>query len=337
MALHINNKQKGLSLVELMVALVISLFLSAGLFSMFSMSSSNVTTTSQFNQLQENGRIALAIMERDISQVSFFADLTGTDFVRDTNTTVAPSLGGSDCEGSGLNNQTLPNTEPSHFRRLWGYEHDKNGPVIGLGEKSTNLTCLSNADDVAEKTDVIQIKRLIGPDIAASSRDSNRVYVVTNSSQAIFFSGASSAPSLTSGRYWEYQHHVYYIRNDGDIPVLRRRYLSVDNWMKNEEQLVEGIENIRVLFGFDDDGDNSPDGYVPAKDVSTKNWDNESFQRLVSVKLFILVRSLEKDLSYTNDVKYIFGDKQLGPYNDNYRRKVMSTTIVLENPALIRG
>ena len=63
--------QYGMSLVELMVALVISLFLSAGLFTMFSMSSSNVTTTSQFNQLQENGRIALAILERDLSQLGF--------------------------------------------------------------------------------------------------------------------------------------------------------------------------------------------------------------------------------------------------------------------------
>ncbi len=336
MDLHINNKQKGLSLVELMVAMVIALFLTAGIFTMFSMSSSNVTTTSQFNQLQENGRIALAILERDISQVSFFGDLTGTDFVKDINTTVAAGLGGGDCKGSGLNNQTLPNTEPSHFRRLWGYEH--NGPTsVNGGEASSKLTCLSNADDVADKTDVIQIKRLIGPDVPPTSLNSNRVYVVTNSSQAIFFSGASSAPSLTSGRYWEYQHHVYYIKNDGETPVLRRRYLSVDKWMNNEDQLVEGIENIRALYGFDDDGDNSPDGYIPAKDVSTDNWDNESFQRLVSIKLFILVRSLEKDKSYTNDVKYILGDKQVGPFNDNYRRKVMSTTIVLENPALIRG
>lgn len=71
--------ERGMSLVELMVAMVIGLFLTAGVFTMFSMSSSNVTTTSQFNQLQENGRIALAIMERDISQLGFMGDLTGTD------------------------------------------------------------------------------------------------------------------------------------------------------------------------------------------------------------------------------------------------------------------
>ncbi|MBB1438825.1 prepilin-type N-terminal cleavage/methylation domain-containing protein, partial [Shewanella sp. SG41-4] len=39
------RSQSGMSLVELMVAMVISLFLSAGIFTMFSMSSTNVTTT----------------------------------------------------------------------------------------------------------------------------------------------------------------------------------------------------------------------------------------------------------------------------------------------------
>lgn len=91
MANLIGQKQKfvtGFSLVELMVAMVMSLFLSAGLFSMFTMSATNVTTTSQFNQLQENGRIALALIERDISQLGFMGDMTGTDFILGTNTQI---------------------------------------------------------------------------------------------------------------------------------------------------------------------------------------------------------------------------------------------------------
>ncbi|MGL4899064.1 MAG: PilW family protein, partial [Shewanella sp.] len=101
--------QSGMSLVELMVAMVIGLFLTAGVFTMFSMSSSNVTTTSQFNQLQENGRIALAILERDLSQLAFMGDMTGTDFVLGANTTVTVPALSADCVGAGVNNATLPN------------------------------------------------------------------------------------------------------------------------------------------------------------------------------------------------------------------------------------
>lgn len=311
--------QNGLSLVELMVAMVIGLFLTAGVFTMFSMSSSNVTTTSQFNQLQENGRIALAILERDLSQVAFMGDMTGTDFVLGSNTTVTVPALSSDCEGAGLNNKTLPNNAPAHFRRLWGYEQ----------ESSTVLACLTS---VNKNTDVVQIKRLIGP--ALTSLSGNQIFVATNASEAIFFSG-NTAPAMTNARYWEYQHHVYFIANDAaGIPILRRKTLT-DNGMSNDEQLVEGIENLRVLYGFDNNGDGTPDAFLPAQKVTDVMWDNQGSMRLVALKVYVLVRSAQKDASYTNDSQYRLGDKLI-KIKDNFRRKVMSTTIVLENPVLNR-
>ncbi|WP_434086636.1 PilW family protein [Shewanella aegiceratis] len=326
MALKIKNKQKGLSLVEMMVALVISLFLSAGLFTMFSMSSSNVTTTSQFNQLQENGRIALAIMERDISQLGFMGDITGTDFVVGTNTVLeVPTSGFIDCVGAGLNNATLPNTQPAHFRRLWGYES-------GVGGSS--LSCLAGVT-VNKNTDVLQMKRFIGPNVANGNSDA--IFAATNSSEVAFFVGANPVAALTNPRIWEYQHHVYYIADDAaGTPVLRRITLT-NKGMNNFEQLVEGIENVRFLYGFDNDGDSTPDRYIPESQVTSLMWDNESFQRLVAIKVFVLVRSVQNDPSYTNETTYQLGDKQIQPIKDNFRRKVMSTTVVLENPVLIRS
>jgi type IV pilus assembly protein PilW len=324
MAIKLKVSQSGMSLVELMVAMVIGLFLTAGVFTMFSMSSSNVTTTSQFNQLQENGRIALAIMERDISQLAFMGDITGTDFVVGSNTTINSAAVPNDCVGGGVNNATLPNATASHFRRIWGYE---------AGVSGVSFNCLSG---VKTNTDVLQIKRFIGPN-TLSPTTASRHYVATTSSQAIFFTGNQVTPVLASSRYWEYQHHIYFIRDDGDIPVLRRRTLTVANGMNNEEQLVEGIENFRVLYGIDDDGDDIPNRYVPVASVDTIMWDNQSFQRVVAVKLYILVRSVEQDRTYTNETKYLLGDKTINPPQDNFRRKVMSTTVVLENPVLIRS
>jgi type IV pilus assembly protein PilW len=321
----IKRAQSGLSLVELMVALVISLFLSAGLFTMFGMSSSNVTTTSQFNQLQENGRIALALMERDLSQLGFMADITGTDFILGTNTSITGAAAvANDCVGGGLNNASLPNAQPAHFRRLWGYEQ-------GVGGQS--LACLSGVKD---KTDVIQIKRLVGPETLSAALLPSRYYVAATSSQAMFFNGA--APALANSRLWEYQHHVYFIKNDDDgIPVLRRKTLTTTQGMNNEEQLVEGIENMRILYGFDNDGDDTPDSFMPAANVTSLMWDNEVFQRLVALRIYVLVRSPQKDNSYTNETSYQLGDKAIAAPKDHFRRKLMSTTIVLENPVLIRS
>ena len=320
----IGKSHNGFSLVELMVAMVISLFLSAGLFTMFSMSSTNVTTTSQFNQLQENGRIALAIIDRDLSQLGFTGDITGTDFIVGTNTNISATAVVNDCIGAGLNNASFPQNQPAHFRRLWGYEADVS---------AENMDCITPDSN----TDVIQIKRLIGPSVTAAEMNSSRYYASTTSNQIEIFNGSSAAPVLANSRIWEFQHHVYYVEEDGDIPVLKRRTLSIGNGMNNDEQLVEGIENMRIMYGFDSNGDDTADSYMPVQNVTSLMWDNELFQRLVSLRVFLLVRSAHIDRSYTNEVTYQLGDKSIGPLNDNYRRKVVSTTVVLENPVLIRN
>lgn len=335
MRMSIYTRQNGMSLVELMVAMVIGLFLTAGVFTMFSMSSSNVTTTSQFNQLQENGRIALAIMERDLSQLGFMGDMTGTDFVLGTNTIIdgAGILASDDCIGSGLNNASLPNNKPAHFRRLWGYTN---------GTGSESLTCLASSN-VKYSTDVLQIKRFVGPSNAKGDGsvnpvgDSKHYFVSSTSSRSIFFNGANPSLALSNSRVWEYQHHVYFIADDASgIPVLRRKTLT-NSGMNNDEQLVEGIDNIRVLYGFDNDGDDTPDSYMPAENVTNLMWDNEVFQRLVALKVYVLVRSIKADNTYTNETQYTLGDKVIAAPKDGFRRKVMSTTVVLENPVLIRS
>jgi len=316
------NKQRGLSLVELMVALVISLFLSAGIFSMFSMSATNVTTTSQFNQLQENGRIALALIDRDLSQLGFMGDMTGTPFSMGMNTTITAGAVANDCVGGGLNNASLPNNTLSDFRVIWGYES---------GVSADSFACLTN---VNSGTDVIQLKRLIGPP-TLNPNVASRYYMATRSDQAVIFTGDQATPALLNGRFWELQHHIYYIANDGDIPVLRRRTLSATNGMNNEEQLVEGVENMRILYGFDSDGDSTADGFMPVQNVTELMWSNLRPQRLVALRIFFLIRSVAEDFSYTNNVSYVLGDKNIAPPNDHYRRKVVSATVVLENPVLM--
>jgi type IV pilus assembly protein PilW len=318
------RSQSGMSLVELMVAMVISLFLTAGIFTMFSMSSSNVTTTSQFNQLQENGRIALAIMERDISQLGFFGDMTGIPLSGGVGTIIDNGiLAVNDCIGAGINNATLPNNQPANFRFLWGYENSVS---------PTPLACLSAAK-VAPNTDVIQIKRFIGP---SNSPNGSNFFVSVNSTEAIFFNGLVPSVNNPSAREWEYQHHVYFIDDEGDIPVLSRKTLT-KNGMNNDEQLVEGIENIRYLYGVDRTGDSTPEQYLVASEVENNIWDSAGDRKIVAIKIFLLVRAIQADRTYTNQTSYTLGDKVIAPQGDNFRRKVMSTTVYLENPVLIQG
>ncbi|MCL1123051.1 PilW family protein [Shewanella surugensis] len=309
--------QKGLSLVELMIAMVIGLFVSAGVLTIFIMSANNVTTTSHFNQLQENGRIALDFIERDLQMQGFMAEFTGEDFLLGVNTQInAPALTDEqDCIGSGLNNESFPNLMPAHFRLLWGYEQ-------GVSDESLN--CLTG---VTTNTDVLQLKRLIGPNVTVF--DDNRYYVGMSNNEAIFFAGDQSTPILDNARFWEYQHHVYFIKEDNGMPVLMRRILA-NGGMKTSssvEQLVEGVENIRVLYGFDNDGDRSADSFMPAENVTSLMWD----QGAVALRIFLLIRTLYEDKNFTNTTSYRLGDKEIAASNDGFRRKVMMKTLALEN------
>ncbi|MFL7045706.1 PilW family protein [Vibrio cyclitrophicus] len=74
---------------------------------------------------------------------------------------------------------------------------------------------------------------------------------------------------------------------------------------------------------------------MPADQVSTMMWDNQGFQRLVAIKIYVPL-SIQEDDSYENEIVYQLGDKTIAATNDKYRRKVMSTTVVLDNPVLIK-
>ncbi len=314
--------------------MVIGLFLTLGVFSMFSMSSTNVTTTTQFNQLQENGRIALSLIERDVSQLGFMGDLTGLDFItqgsqRNTNVVAAPIAASADCVGAGVNNASLPNNTPGHFRRIWGY-------TVGVGGQS--LACVPKAK---KGTDVLQLKRLQGPALAAGAAlETSSYYVGAATDQAVIFSTSQGLQALANARYWRYLHHVYYIENDGTMPVLKRRVLKEGGMNvspANVEQLVEGIENMRILYGLDNNADGAADTFMPATNIASLIWDNGLAQRVVAIRVFLLVRATQEDRSYTNSNQYTLGDTVLGAVNDHFRRKVVSSTIVLENPILIEN
>jgi type IV pilus assembly protein PilW len=110
--------QRGVSLAELLIAVVIGLFLIAATFSVLGVSSASVRSTAQMTQLQEAARLALRLLEDDLAQAGFFSDLSAIDLSPNTNTTLHGSVTGVDCVGGGRNNGTFPNGI-GHFRTLW--------------------------------------------------------------------------------------------------------------------------------------------------------------------------------------------------------------------------
>jgi type IV pilus assembly protein PilW len=88
----LRHAQRGYTLIELSVSIIIALFLMAGLLTLVMHTRTASTTQAQMQQLQENERIAMTIMANVIQQAGYFPDPTTY-----TNT----SLGGETDGGLG--------------------------------------------------------------------------------------------------------------------------------------------------------------------------------------------------------------------------------------------
>lgn len=89
-------------------------------------------------------------------------------------------------------------------------------------------------------------------------------------------------------------------------------------------EIAEGVENLQVLYGLDNNNDNRVDQYVNADDVS-------SWNRVVSVQLAILVRSLRNVKTKAETKTYHLLDNATITTNDKYQRTVFTTIVRLRN------
>lgn len=165
----------------------------------------------------------------------------------------------------------------------------------------------------------------------------------------------------------------YAVSSGDGIPTLARSKFDLSGGTlahQSAEALIEGIEGFRVMYGIDsvankggaittanytqpvswvnpyqkvtptNRGDGVAEGdYVNATQVVCNGATNGvlpdpcTAANVVAVRIFVLARSLERTPGYTDTKTYQLGDLALGPFNDDFKRHVFSTTVRLVNPA----
>jgi type IV pilus assembly protein PilW len=185
-------------------------------------------------------------------------------------------------------------------------------------------------------SDVLQVKRLEGASVVVAP-SADLYYAIVNINEIAFFAGNETPPVLSGGRIYEYQHHVYYVANNelGE-PTLFRHALARGDLMTVAEPLAAGIESIQFEFGIDMDGDGSVDNYLKSSDVDDAIWDQVNRTEVLTVRVHLLVRALTKDNTYSagGDRTYRMPAGDRVAADDGFRRKRVSTTIMVQNPWL---
>lgn len=318
-----NNK--GFTLVEMMIALFIGGLILGGV--MFTYISMKVTTrdTMTIGELQETGRLAINILQRDIEQVGFWGTFYDDSFtVINTETLTNPT---SDCT-EGLNNGSFPDiNSSSNFRSIYAITATTN----------KELNCVSNP---LVGTDILQLKFLQGRELETPDMQADKNYFIAEQEKAEFVNAPVAAGSLNiNATIWPYSHHVYYISEQTytvnnqslTVPALMRKRL-INNKVETET-IMEGVEDIRYLFGLDTTNDSRVDSYKSIADMTATDWENG--RGILTVQIFLLVRSLQPDNNLNvKSQTYVLGedpDKRTLNFNDNFRRTLFTTTIRLNN------
>lgn len=318
---HVTPKGcKGFSLVELMVALVLGLLLSAGIINIYIDGRRNFNFEEESARLQENGRFAINLLKSNLTQAGFFGGMT--------NNLAAAQGVTKDCV-AGIN-WALDGTEPIDLI------NDYSSSTATVRGKTLN--CLT-AGTLQADSDIVTVKRTAGDMTvkagslhAGATGDATQWYLHVKKSASSWHYGAGFSGSAQSN-YWEYYAKVFYVRDysltAGDnIPTLCAEELEGDEMTTSA--LVEGIENMQIEFGIDTDNDGVANRFESAPDAA-------EIQNAIMARIYLLVRSVnEAPAGYTDDKSYNLGSKAIAAKNDRYLRKVFSTSVQLRNAGIPR-
>lgn len=345
--LHPRRYASGFTIIELMIAMTLSLFLLGAITYVVVSSNRNYNTTDSLARLQENARFAVELMARDLRRTGY---LGCANDIQDVNSTlnggaygggglaIVPLEGAEEIGGSttwkptgtplGLTHAPIAGSDAIAVRYL-----DLNNPVTVEKEMpNESAVIFVNPDHGLKEGDIIAVTDCDGADImqltnvnpagAASSGKDGLVHnagggTPGNSTQKLKRSYGIGSTVLKFGSF------SYYVApNSAGRPALFRQTTS------GAEELVEGVENMQILYGEVTGSDRSPTAYRTANQVS--NWQN-----IVSVRVGFLFSTIAN----TADGQY--GDIDTGTYDVNGTtvdpaderrlRKVFVSTVMLRN------
>lgn len=316
------TRQHGLTLVELLIAMSLSLIVGGAIITVFTQNSKSFREDENLQRMQDDARNALRELAFDISMAGHYADLVAPSSVTADTTLVV----GTDCGPAGVPNWVY------QTQAVGVDEHQSLLAIDNATGASANAShsCIA-ADELQPGTDVVSIKRVAGGSTAAPAAGS--VYLRTNGTVGLLFVEPPSAtpPVVVPVPFqdWQYRPRIYFVRNysnvPGDgVPALCRKVLAGAGPSMITECLAQGIEDLQVEYGLDADGDGQPDVYLT-------NPTQTEIQTVVAARIFVLARSVEFDVGY-NDVKtYTLSNAPAYTPADNFHRRVSSVTVNVPN------
>jgi type IV pilus assembly protein PilW len=345
--------QKGLSIIELMVAIAIGAMLLAGAVSLLVNNKRIYRNQNEMGRIQENARFAIERLVSDIRTSGYIGCshdplATYSTVAESDGSSTASKAGGANDDFSGRQawsptenkdqistrrkdiegSESGGNWFPSNTANIYTTYGDSITVRYYKGQQITIVdpSMTSKSDPIYidmpvgftfSENDVVSISNCKGGDIFKISAprpfdsDSNGVDDQLRLTHALVNSGGTTVNTSTelSQQYLTTDNakinslvaRRYFV---GDGTKGRALFVASSDTLGEEQELVEGVEDMQIFYGVDNDSDSELDGYYTATAVNalavtpttipaTDPWD-----RVLSVRIQLtLVSDEENNLS----------------------------------------
>lgn len=353
---------RGLSMVELLVALALGLVVTAGVIQVFISTRQGHRVIHADARLQENGRFALFFLQRDLRHAGLMgcADLpamsparyhdsvdaddyashtgkaTGT-FTFNQGDTLAghddlagiPSGSVLDALGLAVGGDDGDVVAGSDALVLRSADSCPGGTVTNACDNCANLqiqsaaACNLGQDDLVVVTDCEKAERFA---ITNNPQSAGAQSTLTHGANVNDGSKLQFDFSAQRARVFRFDTTVFYLAfADPDDTGPRALAPTLYRWRLSEdsaEPLIPDVEDLQLAYGEDTDGDGSPDYYTDAGQVT-------DMSQVTAVRLSLLLRSA-KDSVATEPQDYTFAGSD-HTADDRRLRRVFTTTVQLRN------
>ena len=318
---HAVTRSSGFSVVELLVAMVIGLVIIAGVAAVFVSNRVTAEVSNAASDLLDDAAFSIELISKDLRMSGAWG--------RQTHPSLIDARQGTGGQLANVSGDCAA-----------GFYIDLERKIFATNDVNPfGATCLANSADYRDGTDILVVRYANPVNVPDASISANTVYLRSSPVRGELFLGGGTIPDVFQGGNYSLRTHIYYVANSTDsvgdgVPSLRRISLENGPTLTNEV-IAPGVEDLQVQLGIDrcdPDCDDTVEYYLDA-DNSALDWtDPEQIDRILSVQLWLLVRS-EMTQALSTSTTYVMGSRTVTTPEDGRKRVVVSNVTQLRNRA----
>lgn len=343
-------KQSGVTLIELMISMAVSLFIIGAVLYVVFDSRTTYVYNEAVSRVQENGRIATQIIAHELRMAGYFGCFKPRDVLAEeslighVNVVATPSPVTILTAAQAIQGVSYAAGAPAFVgpdgvagSSVISITKGSNSPVQLAGNLAT-LTAPVLTDDNPDRFaagDILLITDCTSADLFRASDVTQAGGTFTITHDAGNTTNAFSRPFNQSATVMAFRQQDYFVRATPRLDNAGQPVLALFERVNGQvSELVEGVEDMRLRYGVDTTGDSIANVYRTEALMAPNDW-----PRVVSARVELLVASVE-DRIVAEDVRqglvYLF-DGVARPATDpsirqdNRFRQVFETTVAIRN------